>query len=141
MHNHAQPAKLIASFTYQARQGAHFFKTAYCLSYCPPPQRSASSQLQPVGPAWMVFTPCRRPGLERHVAFPRPGGTVGVISPGRWDRCVYRDTACLPLGPCCTCKHRRVMGSSRTPRASPGQPGCVYASQCGQHLKCVCVCV
>lgn len=33
MHNHAQLPKLIASFTYRARQGAHAM-TAYRLSYC-----------------------------------------------------------------------------------------------------------
>ncbi len=31
---------------------------------------------------------------ERHIVYPR--GSMGVISPGRRDRCVYRDTVCSP---------------------------------------------
>lgn len=52
--------------------------------------------------------------------------------------CVQRHSLlpCLPRGPCCTCKHCRVMGSSHMLRASPGQLGCVYASLSG---LCVCV--
>lgn len=46
--------------------------------------------------------------------------------------------ACLPGGPCCTCKHRRVMGSSHMLRASPGRLGRVYAT--GSRRRCVYAC-
>lgn len=79
----------------------------------------------------MVFTPCPRPG--RSATLCTPGGERGsfLLADGT-GVCIETQSASLPaLRPCCTCKHCRVMGSVHMLRASPGQLGCVYASQSG----------
>lgn len=57
-----------------------------------------------------------------------PGGSAGVISPGRWDRCVCAQTqpACLQ-GPAVPVNTRRVTGSS------------LQAEGKCRSLVCVCV--
>lgn len=53
-----------------------------------------------------------------------PGGTAGVIPPGRWDRCVCAQTqpACLQ-GPAVPVNTAESWGPRYMLRASPGQLG------------------
>lgn len=63
------------------------------LKHCPPPHCLVAALCTHAGQIRLdgihaVFSA----GQESHIVYPR--GSVWVISPGRQDRCVYRDTVC-----------------------------------------------
>lgn len=93
-------------------------------------------QLVGVEPSWVVVCspPCRPP--------PPPRGNCGGHSSRSMGQvCVCPDAACLPSGPCCTCKHRRVMGSSLHAEGKSRSAGCVFARVGVRSCLCVCLLV
>ena len=115
------------------------------LKPCPPPD------------CLLAAAHCRQPGQcgihtmssagqEHHIVY--PWGSVGIISPGRRDRCVYRDTVCSPArpeGPAVPVNTAELWG----PRTCWGQVQVRWdvfvrvgvGGVCMCSHSCVCVCV
>lgn len=108
----------------------------HIVKHCPPPHRLLATQS---GQArWYSRRVLGRAGAPHCVPLWGAWGSF-LLADGTGVCTETQSAHCLPSGPCCTCKHCRVIGSSHMLRAGPGQLGCVYASRSGRVCLCACI--